>query len=372
MVDGFFFYVVVFLVVLSVLVFVHEFGHYWVARRNGVRVEVFSIGFGPELAGFTDRAGTRWKFSIVPLGGYVRMFGDADAASTPGERVAAMTPEERAVSFHHKKLWQRAAIVAAGPAINIVFAMVVLAGLFMIHGHPFPPPVVGGVEPGSAAARAGIETGDRIIAIDGRPVARFAELPMIINAAGGASLEIRIDRDGEIVTVEAAPEARMQAMADGQERQIYLLGVRGQTDPYGPIEAVRLGVSETVTTMGMILASVGEIIVGDRSTEELGGPLRIAQMAGTVAQVSVPALIWFTALLSINLGLINLFPIPMLDGGHLLFYAFEAVRGRPLGERAQEYGFRIGLAVVLTLMLFVTWNDLVQLRVVTFLKNLIS
>ncbi|HET8727929.1 MAG TPA: RIP metalloprotease RseP [Alphaproteobacteria bacterium] len=372
MFGEFWIYIVAFLVVLTVLVFVHEFGHYCVARRNSVRIEVFSIGFGPELFGFTDRAQTRWKFSAVPLGGYVKMFGDANAASMPGETIPEMTPADRAVSFHHKRLGQRAAVVAAGPIANFLFAIVVLAALFVTSGHPFPPAVVGGVEPGSAADQAGILPGDRIVSVAGQPVDRFAELSMLVQGSEGEPLDITVERADETLALEADPQPVMVPTTDGGQVRIYRLGVMADTRAYGIAESIRSGVTETASITWLTLASVGEMIVGERGTEELGGPLRIAQMAGNVAQISIPALVWFTAILSINLGLINLFPIPMLDGGHLLFYAFEAVRGRPLGERAQEYGFRIGLALVLTLMIFATWNDLVQLRVVAYLKDLIS
>jgi len=369
---GFLFYIAVFLVVLTVLVFVHEFGHYWVARRNGVRVEVFSIGFGPELFGFTDHAQTRWKISAVPLGGYVKMFGDANEASVPGVGVTSMSPAEREVSFHHKRVGQRAAVVAAGPIANFLFAVLVMAGLFLFEGHPFPPAVVGAVEPASAAERAGFEAGDRIVSVDGRRIDRFAELSFLVHGSGGEPLAFTVERAGQELSLEASADPVTLETADGRPVESYRLGLRAETGPYGLVESVIKSAEETARLTWMTLVSVGEMVTGDRGTEELGGPLRIAQMAGDVAQVSVPALIWFTAILSINLGLINLFPIPMLDGGHLLFYAFEALRGRPLGERAQEYGFRIGLALVLMLMIFATWNDLVQLRVVAFLKDLIS
>ncbi|MEO3431688.1 RIP metalloprotease RseP [Inquilinus sp. CAU 1745] len=371
-IGGFASYLLPFLIVLTVLVFVHELGHYWVARRNGVRVEIFSIGFGPEIFGFNDRAGTRWKFSVIPLGGYVKMFGDAGVASTPGGELPTMTADERAESFHHKRVGQRAAIVAAGPAANFIFSILLLAALFMTSGHPFPAAVVGSVVPGSPAEQAGFQPGDEVVSVAGRPADRFAELSGLIQAAGPGPIEIDIEREGEESTLSVTPEFVTVEGADGQPVEILRVGIGAESGPFGILRSVGMGVSETFTLSAMTLSAVGEMITGERSTEELGGPLRIAQMSGDVAQVGIIALLWFMAILSINLGLINLFPVPMLDGGHLLFYAVEAIRGRPLGERAQEYGFRVGLALVLTLMIFATWNDLVQLKVVAYVKNLIS
>ncbi|NBC32978.1 MAG: RIP metalloprotease RseP [Alphaproteobacteria bacterium] len=365
-------YIIPFLVVLGVLVFVHEWGHYWVARRNGVKIDVFSIGFGPEIFGWNDKAGTRWKVSALPLGGYVKMFGDADAASTPDNAMGPLTAEEKAQAFQHKRLGQRAAIVAAGPAANFLFAVVVLAGLFMTAGHPFPAATVGDVMAGSAAERAGLQPGDEIESVNGREVQRFAEVSVLVRQSDGGPLNLIVSRDGQDVAVRAEPTVQAVETVDGQTVEVPVLGIAADTDVRGPIAAVGLAVDETVSLTWFTLATIGEMIVGERGTEDIGGPIRIAQMSGTVAQIGLVALVWFMAVLSINLGLINLFPIPMLDGGHLLFYAVEAVRGRPLGERAQEYGFRIGLALVLMLMVFATWNDLVHLEVVDYIRDVIS
>ncbi|HKT19390.1 MAG TPA: RIP metalloprotease RseP [Stellaceae bacterium] len=368
-------YIVPFVVVLTVLVFVHEFGHYIVARWNRVRIEVFSIGFGPELFGWNDRAGTRWKFSLMPLGGYVKMFGDADPASMPAGELAAMTTEERAVSFHHKRLPQRSAVVAAGPVANFVFAIVVLAGIFATAGEPFTPPQVGKVLPGSAAEQGGIKPGDVFVAIDGESIARFEDVQRMVRLDAGVPMNLVVRRGGEDVTLTVTPKISTITDRFGNKHQLGLLGVEGGGVKYvrrGPLEAVWRAGAETLNMTTGTLEAVWQMIIGARATDEFGGPLRIAQMSGEVAQGGVVATLWFMAVLSINLGLINLFPIPVLDGGHLLFYAAEAIRGKPLGQRAQEYGFRLGLALVLTLMVFATWNDLVHLRVVEFLKSLVT
>ncbi|MFD1624346.1 RIP metalloprotease RseP [Azospirillum griseum] len=373
--GGFSSSVLAFLLVLTVLVFVHELGHYLVARRNGVRIEVFSIGFGPELFGFTDKAGTRWKISALPLGGYVKMFGDADPASTPGAHLTAMTDEERAVSFHHKRLGQRAAVVAAGPIANFVFSITVLALLFATAGQSFTPPDVGGVQPGSAAERAGLKPGDLIRAIDGTEIQRFEEIRAVVSIKPGEALRLDVERDGKMIALTATPDAREVVDRMGNSHRVGQLGIsRGGSDMkrHDPLTAVWQAGREVYGMISGTFTALGQMIEGSRGTEELGGPLRIAQMSGEVAQSGWYPLVWFMAFLSVNLGLINLFPVPMLDGGHLLFYAIEGALGRPLGARAQEYGFRIGLALVLTLMVFATWNDLVQLRVVDFFRGLVS
>ena len=368
-------YVGIFLIVLTVLVFVHELGHYLVARRNGVKIEVFSIGFGPELFGWWDRSGTRWKFSAIPLGGYVKMFGDADASSgLPAAGAGQLTAAERDVSFHHKRLGQRAAIVAAGPIANFLFAIVVLAMLFMTYGQPFTPAEIGQVVPGSAAEAAGIRPGDRIVSINGSEVERFEDVQQVVRLNPDVPLAVVIRRNGELVDLRVTP-ARVEENTPVGRHAVGQLGVRGGAVQYvthNPATAVVRAVAETWNLSVKTLQAVGQMIVGTRGAEELGGPLRIAQLSGEVAQGGLVPLLWFMAVLSINLGLINLFPVPVLDGGHLLFYAAEAIRGKPLGQRAQEYGFRLGLALVLTLMVFATWNDLVQTGIVDLVKRFVT
>jgi regulator of sigma E protease len=368
-------YIIPFLVVLTVLVFVHELGHYLVARRNGVRIEVFSIGFGPEIFGWYDRAGTRWKLSAVPLGGYVKMYGDADASSLPSDSLATMSEDDRAVSFHHKRLGQRIAVVAAGPAANFIFAIVLLAGLFATVGQPFTPPDVGQVQPNSAAEQGGIKPGDTIAEIDGRKIERFEDVQQAVRLNAGAAMKIVVRRDGRDVALAVTPQMTEMTDRFGNVHRVGLLGIgRSGVDyvRHDPATALWRAVEETWNLSVGTLKAIWQMIIGARATDELGGPLRIAQMSGEVAQGGIVAIVWFMAVLSVNLGLINLFPIPVLDGGHLLFYFAEAIRGRPLGQRAQEYGFRIGLALVLTLMVFATWNDLVHLRIVEYVRGLMT
>jgi regulator of sigma E protease len=364
-------YLVPFLIILSVVVFVHELGHYLVARWAGVRVDVFSIGFGPELFGINDRAGTRWKFSALPLGGYVKMHGDADPTSSTVDLTAKPDPD----SFPSKTVWQRMAIVAAGPLANLLFAIIVLGLLFATVGRPFTPAVIGEVQPDSAAAEAGLLPRDRIVAVDQEPLASFEQLQGIVREQPGVPLAFTIERDGQSMDVVVTPRETTIEDRFGQIHRIGLIGISRSGVEFrrsNPVRALAEGGVETYRLITGTLHALGQIVVGSRTTEELGGPLRIAQMSGEIAKDGVVPVIWFTAVLSINLGLINLFPIPLLDGGHLVLYAIEALRGRPLTERSQEVAFRFGLIVVLSLMVFATWNDLVQLNVIEFFKGLVS
>ncbi|WP_255448350.1 RIP metalloprotease RseP [Telmatospirillum sp. J64-1] len=373
---GFWNYVIVFLVILTVVVFVHEMGHYLVARWNGVKVEVFSVGFGRELFGWNDRSGTRWRVSMLPLGGYVKMFGDADATSTTGEK-RELTAEEKAVSFHHKRVGQRAAIVAAGPMANFIFGILVLAIMFLVLGQPRTAPVISEVRPESAAAEAGLLPGDRILAVNRSEVGSFQEIQQIVRLRLGETLTLRIDRDGQIIEIPTQP--RMEEVRDalGNLQMAPVLGIMAEAGAteivrHNPFTATWEATKETAGMISNTFTALGQMIVGTRGTDELGGPLRIAKGAGQAAQLGIGTVVFFTILLSINLGLINLFPIPMLDGGHLLYYGIEALRGRPLSERAQEYGFRIGLFLVFGLMLFATRNDLIDLRVWDLLRGVVS
>lgn len=446
--DGLFW----FLVLLTPLVFVHELGHFVVARWCGVRVDVFSIGFGPELFGWNAKSGTRWKVCAVPLGGYIKMFGEHMLEPDDAGDVRKLTEAEKKVSFEHKSLPRRAAVVFAGPAANYLFAVLVLALLFMTLGQAYTPPVVGAVAPDTAAARVGIEEGDIILSVDGSeierfedltrivvfrpgeileleieragavldftvtldaveilafdgtmqtigslgigltppvvaevmaksaaeaagilpgdrivrigdtPIGRFEELRQIILPSPGKPLDFVLLRDGAEVTMEVTPKSKTVKTEDG-EQVIGILGVRAESPPtsivrLGPSMAIWQGVVRSAEITTGTLKGMGQIITGKRSSKEMGGPIMIAGVASTFAKRGFADFVGVMALLSVTLGLINLFPIPVLDGGHLAFYALEAIRGRPLGERAQEYGFRIGLALVLSLMIFVMVNDL--------------
>ncbi len=358
-------YILPFLVVLTILVFVHELGHYWIARRKGVKVEIFSIGFGPELVGWTAKSGTRWKISLLPLGGYVKMFGDMDASSRPDdEKFAAMTAEERSVAFPMKPLGARAWIVAGGPLANFLFAFLLLCGLFIFDGQTRTPAVITGVVEGSAAAEAGLLPGDRIVSVNGQQIVRFEELQRFIQLNLEQPIEMVVERDGQSVPLTAQPKIVEIDDAGGCPMKIARLGVSAEGAElveFGPLEAIGVAASETWGIARDTLAGIWQIITGERSTDELGGPVRIAEISGQVAKFGLVSIIWFMAVISVNLGLINLFPIPVLDGGHLLFYAIEGARGRPLGARAQDYGFKIGIALVLSLMIFATINDLVRI-----------
>jgi regulator of sigma E protease len=365
-------YILPFFAILTVLVFVHELGHYSVARWAGVKVEVFSIGFGPEIFGWTAASGTRWKFSAIPLGGYVKMFGDADPASTRAEGLAEMSESDKSLAFHHKPLRDRALIIAAGPAANFVFAIVLLTAMFISAGQPYAPAIIDKIVPDSAAEQAGLQINDRVIALDGVEITRFEDMRRLIMDNPGVRLPITVERAGTTVSLSVTPAISENVDRFGNKHRIGLLGVNSQTVEtlrLGPVAAVSEAVNETYSLVTRTLTSFGQIISGSRTAEELGGPLRIAQMSGAVAQTGWLQTIWFMAILSVNLGLINLFPIPVLDGGHLLFHAVEATLGRPVGEKVMEYANLTGLTLVLGLMVFVTWNDLTQMRVFDYLGS---
>lgn len=437
-----------FLVVLSILVFVHEFGHYIVAKWCGVKIDSFSIGFGKELGGFTDKHGTRWKFSMIPLGGYVKMFGDVDPASArqtdtvqDGTQTREMTADERKGAFFSKNVWQRMAIVFAGPGINYLFAIVLLAGLYSVYGQVVTPPQVAAIARGSAADLAGFKLHDQVLEIDGRAVTRFEDIRREVMVKLDTPTEFVVKRGDETLTLTATPQRLESKDHHGFAQSRGYLGVispangidlkfirsvngravdnadqareaimprlgtqfpveidRGETidtvlihptkennagmdkkdDPtfntlniaqgsveeiikHNPLSSIWYATVETYNVTASTLEAIGQMFTGTRSAKELGGIIRIGAIAGDMAQAGIVAMIGFTALLSINLGLINLFPIPMLDGGHLVFYAAEALRGKPVSERIQEYAFRFGLAILVTLMVFANLNDIIQL-----------
>ena len=362
-------YLIPFLFVLSLVVFFHELGHFLVARWCGVRILVFSIGFGPEIVGFNDRYGTRWKISAIPLGGFVKFFGDENAASVPDvSRGASMDPQERAESFMFQPVPKRAAIVVAGPLANFLLAIVIFAGVFMIYGKQTMSARVDAVQPASAAEQAGFMPGDVVLAINGHHIDNFTEMQRFVSASAGEALEITIERDGTEKVLKATPTLKEVKDNFGNVQHVGILGISRsmapedlKLHPVAPLDAIWLSVQETWSVVDRTLSYIGGVISGREAANQLGGPIRIAQMSGQVASFGFVPLIQLAAVLSISIGLLNLFPIPLLDGGHLLFYGIEAIRGRPLSERAQEVGFRIGLAIVLMLMIFATFNDIVHL-----------
>ncbi len=432
------YYLLPFILVLGIVVAVHEYGHYIVAKWCGVHSDVFSVGFGPELLGWNDAKGTRWKICAIPLGGYVKFRGDMDAASAQADEGAlgSMTEAERAASFPRAKLWKRACIVAAGPVFNFVLAVLIFAGVAMVSGLPSDEPVVGlvveegegaraGFEEGDrilavdgtpvegfrdfgrtlaedttttrevaierggetlilpfayanpvtvssaqgAAGEAGIEAGDTILSIDGTPIRAFDDLRRTVLSSGGRSLAIAVERGGETLTFDVTPREDTYTDAEGETATRWLVGISGDSglglgttlQRAGPVEAVVHGVRSTGAILGGSLAFIADIFRGQGDSADLGGPIRIAEVSGEAADDGFASLMRLTAIISASIGLINLFPIPVLDGGHLLFYAIEAVRGKPLSERMQEIGLTIGLAMVVMLMVYATYNDVMRL-----------
>jgi regulator of sigma E protease len=364
---GFIRSVAAFVVVLGVLVFFHELGHYLAARWRGVHVETFSIGFGPTIKSWTDRRGTVWKLAWLPLGGYVKMHGQERPQDVSDDVRATWIPGQ---TFHGKSVLSRAIVVAAGPFANFLLAMVMFAALFIAIGKPVTVPVIGDVIASSAASRAGLIANDRIVSIAGEPINTFEDLQRVITVHPAETLSVVIKRDGLDQAVSVTTDAR-----ESGGHRVGQLGVRGGTVEYQQVSlpaAVWGGVTQTWTITRETFSGLAQMITGSRGTDELGGPLRIAQLSGQVAKLGVASLVSFIAVLSVNLGLINLLPIPILDGGHLLFYLAEAVRGRPLPQRALEYGFRAGLAFLACLFVFATWNDLTQLGLFRWVAALIG
>jgi regulator of sigma E protease len=365
--STFYYLVVPFLFVLTVVVFVHELGHFLIARWCGVRVLVFSIGFGRELIGITDRHGTRWKIAAVPLGGYVKFFGDENAASVPDRAsVAAMSDAERSESFFHQPLGKRAAIVAAGPIANFILAIVIFAAVFAIYGRPDNVARVEAVEANSAASAAGFRIGDVVVAIDDHLIKTFTEMQRVVRAHPNQKIQIEIERDGRFLTVSAVPTLKELPDNFGKVHRFGVLGIQGSREriKVGPVEAVGYGAQETWSIIDETFSYLYRMVTGRESADQLGGPVGIALMSGEAAKLGFDVLIRWVAAISVSIGLLNLFPIPLLDGGHLLFYGLEGVRGRPLSERTQENAFRIGFAIVLMLLVFATYNDIPRLLTV--------
>ena len=365
-VGMFLLYALAFLFVLTVVVFIHELGHFQVARWCGVKVAAFSIGFGREIWGFVDRHGTRWRIAWIPLGGYVKFMDDEDVTSSQGPAAdRVMTEEEKAGSFHHKPLWQRALVVAAGPLANFLLAILIFAAGFTFLGVRTTLPRVDEVVIGSPAEKAGFKSGDIIQQIDGRKIASFNDIMRTVTTSGGRTMQVTVDRGGSPVTLSVAPKLDEFKDDFGQKQSVWRFGIKQKPTPdqirdetVNPVKAVWLGVRETGFIINSTLSYLTDVVAMKQKPDQLGGPARIADIAGKVAQRGLFDLIYLAAFISVSVGLVNLFPIPLLDGGHLVFYAIEGIRGRPLSPRTQEISFRIGMAVVMTLMLFSFWNDI--------------
>jgi regulator of sigma E protease len=364
-------YLIPFLLVLTVLVFIHELGHFLVARYYGVKVEVFSIGFGPELFGWNDKHQTRWKVSAIPLGGYVRMYGDADASSRPdGEAMAELTAEERSLTLHSKPILHRIAVIAAGPGANYLLAIVLLTGLFIFKGEPHLEPVVGQVLEGKLAEQAGIKAGDKIVSINGTAVSDFKELRNLISAQAGKDINLQILRGTPEMPISLSFKMESIDEKTKERKPVSMIGVAPGLPTYiqhNPFASVYHATVFTLKFSYDILAGIGQMIMGTRSAGELGGILSIGDTASQSAKGGLASLVAFMAILSINLGLINLLPIPVLDGGHILFYTIEGIRGKPVPQKAQEYSFMVGLFIVLSMMAVSTWNDISRYKLISWI-----
>jgi regulator of sigma E protease len=363
-------YAIPFLVALTVIIFIHEFGHFLVARWCGVAVEAFSIGFGKEIGGWVDRKGTRWKLCWIPLGGYVRFAGDANAASLPSADTAEQARQPG--NFHGKPIWQRAAVVVAGPLANFILAIAIFVAAFSLVGVPMSEPRVGEILAGSAAEKAGIMPGDLIRKIDGRDMESFSDLQQAVMTRPGEPMTITIERAGQLIDVAAVPDLREEPDGFAGKVRIGLLGIK--QDQTGGMRYERLplaksltkGVERTWFIVSTTFKYLGKLVTGRESADQLGGPIAMAKAAGDAASLGFFQFVSVVAFLSISIGLINLFPIPMLDGGHLVYYGLEALRGKPLGPGTQEWGFRIGFSLVIALMVVGTWNDIVRLIAMAF------
>ncbi len=373
--PGFLFTILAFLVVLGPLVFVHEYGHYIVGRWCGVKADTFSIGFGRKILGWTDKRGTEWKIGWLPLGGYVQFAGDRDAVSQPDANWHNMPAEERSHSFPAQPVWKRALIVLAGPVTNFLFAIAIYATFNMIYGVPSTPPVIESIQTGSAAAEAGLRPGDRVSAIDGRTMETFDDIRFSVATDLGKPADLEIVRDGSQFDITLRPKIVSETDPFGNKVERAIIGIMPgppELATAGPIDSTRAAIKQTWELVRLTGNLLGQFVTGQRSVKDMGGPLRIAKQSGEAASMGVVVLISFVAFVSINLGFINLLPLPMLDGGHLLFYGYEAIRRRPAPPQAQEWAFRFGFAVIVTLMLVVTFNDLGSIGVWDRIARLIG
>jgi regulator of sigma E protease len=372
--PGFFWTVMCFILVIGPLVFIHEMGHYLVGRWCGIKADVFSIGFGREVFGWSDKRGTRWKVGWMPLGGYVRFAGDMNPAGAEDPRWHELPEHEKQQVFHNKPLWKRAATVLAGPLANFLAAILILGGFAYVYGESRTPPLIATLEAGSVAEKAGLELGDRVIEINGRSVETFMDIYPIVQDRPGMRLDIRILRKGEEKTVSLIAAERREKDRFGGEFKIGRIGIGpGKAPEFVDVSLARapiVAVERTFDILDRMITGIVQLVTGRRPISDLGGPLKIAQISGQVASLGLPDFVHLVALISINLGFINLLPVPMLDGGHLTFYAVEAIRRKPVSPRAIELAFRSGLVALMALMLFVTVNDLASFGVFSRLAGL--
>lgn len=350
--------------IISVIVFIHEFGHYYVAKRSGVKIEVFSVGFGREIIGWTDKHGTRWKISMIPFGGYVKMFGDADATSAPdSDAIEQMKEEEKAVSFHYKPLWIKTLIVAAGPIANFVLAIAILTFFFSYYGKSTTLPEITQVLEDSAAKDAGLQAGDVVLSIDDEDVTSFSDIRRITSLNTGTPIDFVLERGTSVVEVTLTPRMREVEHMFGEKVQMPMVGIAGEaisfeTLPVG--QSFLASIKETYYLATATLKAVGQMLTGERSARQISGPIGIAKYSGKSVEMGLQTVLWFMVILSVNLGLVNLFPIPGLDGGHLLYYSIEAVRGKPMADHFQEWGLRVGLTLIIALAIFAVINDVLK------------
>lgn len=362
-------YILPYVVILSLLVFVHELGHYLAARWSGIRILAFSVGFGPELIGYTDSHGTRWKVSSIPLGGYVRFYGDADASSRPDDtELSDLSAAERAQTLAGAKLWKRAVTVAAGPIANFLLAIVIFAVIFGTYGKPVADPVVAEVKAESAAAEAGVMPGDLLVALDGERVETFDDIVRYISMRPEVPVVVTVKRGGGELDLRMVPRRVETTDRFGNKMEVGQIGIvtnqqsgNFRIEPLTPVQAVGEGIRQTWHIVTGTVDYIGNMISGRMNADQLGGPVRVVQASGQMASLGILALFNLAAVLSVSLGLLNLMPVPVLDGGHLVLYALEALRGKPVSAAAQEIAFRIGLAMILSLMVFATWNDISRL-----------
>ena len=361
-------YGIMFLLVLTLVVFIHGLGQFLVARWCGVAVKAFSIGFGPEIYGFYDKHGTRWRFAWIPLGGYVKFIDDDNPTSQRASRgEKPLTADERAGAFQSKSVGVRAAVVVAGPVANFLLAIVLYAGLNAVVGVRVLPAYVDAVVANSPAARAGFMPGDKIVAIGNNKIEKFDDLQRIVGSNAGQELTFTVERAGQTLALKATPNVDEQRDALGRTFRRGLIGIQRSVSPdkvstkaVSIPEAIVLGVTETYGNITQALSGIGDIITGKQSAEQMGGPIMMAEVTAKVAELGIDPMLRWIAFISANIGFLNLLPIPILDGGHLMFYAYEAVRGKPAGERLQQMGFQVGLALLMMLMVFVNFNDIMN------------